>query len=80
MIIRGRGGGPGAGAGGGGGGGRGPAGPPLWARRALHSGPVRPVILGSSGPSSLGPFGPSSGPVSPAQHKARGLATSLKKI
>ena len=29
----------------------GPAGPPLWARRARHSGPVGPVTLGQSGPS-----------------------------
>ena len=57
----------------------GPAGPPLWACRALHSGPNRLIILGSSGPSSLGSSGPSSGPVRPAQHKASGLATSLKK-
>ena len=57
----------------------GSAGPPLWARRALHSEPIRPVILGLFSPSSLGPSGPSSGPVKPVQHKARGLATGLKK-
>ena len=42
----------------------GPSGPPLWACRALHSEPIGPVISGS---------------VRPAQHKARGLATGLKK-
>ena len=59
----------GGGGGGGGGGGEGrigkgggPIGPPLWASRAHHSGPVRPVILGLSGPSSLGPSDPSSPP------------------
>ena len=57
----------------------GPAGPPLWARRARHSGQVRPVILGPSSPSSLGPSDPSSEPVKPAQYKARGLAAGLKK-
>ena len=57
----------------------GPAGPPLWAHRAPHSRPIGPFTLGQSGPSSLGPFDQSSGPVRPIQHKARGLATGLKK-
>ena len=59
----------------GGGSGRGPTG----ARQARHFGPVRPVILGTSGPSSLGLSGSSSGSVRPAQYKARGLAAGLKK-
>ena len=62
-------GGAGWGGGGGGGGGRpatlGPLGSPLWARRARHSGPVRPVT---------------SGLVRPIQYKARGLVAGLKKI
>ena len=66
--------------GGGGGVGRGPTGPPLCARRARHSRPVRSVILGSFDSLSLDPFGPPSGPVRPAQYKARGLAAGLKKI
>ena len=70
------------GAGQGGRGGKGgPAGPPLWAGRALHYGPVGPSTLGRhSGPSILGPSGPSLGPVRPVQYKAHGLAAGLKKI
>ena len=86
----GRGGNGGRNGGGGGGGGRkggpgrsttlGPSGPPLWARQASHSGPIGPVILSLFGPSSLGPFGPPSGPVRPVQYKVRGLVAGLKKI
>ena len=53
--------------------GRGQAGPPLWARRAHHSGPVRPVLLGPSGPLFLGPSGPPS-------IKHVGWPQALKKI
>ena len=64
--------------GGGGGGGRcrpatlGPSGQPFWACparhpwggvQACHSGPVGSAILGLSGPSPLGLFGPPPGPV-----------------
>ena len=42
----------------------GPSGPSLWANQACHSGLIRPVIPRH---------------VRPAQHKARGLATGLKK-
>ena len=47
--------------------------PPLWARRAPHSGPVGPFTLGQSGPSSLGPSGPPS-------IKPVGLPRVLKKF
>ena len=34
---------------------RGPTGPPLWARRACHCGPVQPVTPGLVRPATLGP-------------------------
>ena len=42
----------------------GPSGPPLWAHRAYHSGPIRPITPRA---------------VRPTQYKARGLAAGLKK-
>ena len=51
----------------------GPAGPPLWARQARHSGSIRPVIPGPVRPRHLGPSGPPS-------IKPVGWPRALKKI